>query len=420
MKSDLHVLLNRIIKERGIIILDKPGQCKALLHDYAKGALKREIHLFIQSLEAGCHRELLRSEKPEVTKPRLIQKLQDNYGITQTFAEETITLLEAVIQERELTPEEKTLQLIKAAQKGNYRSQYELGLLFKNQKKYELSTYWFETAAKQCMDLYEASTTPKTLLPVPDDFVHITGGTFIMGSPSSEWGRKDNETQHKVTLNSFFLGKYEVTQEAYQALIGVNPSQFKGANLPVESVSWFDAVTYCNARSAQEGRIPAYIIEEEKVHWNQNATGYRLPTEAEWEYACRGGTQTPFNIGNNITTERSNYNGRYPYNTMTKGAFRQTPLTVGSFVPNSWGLYDMHGNVWEWCWDWYEAYSPEPQTNPAGPDRGSDRVIRGGSWCSLGQNLRSANRGLNIPSYRVFDLGFRLSLPVIPICSAAP
>ncbi|MDR0562530.1 MAG: formylglycine-generating enzyme family protein [Spirochaetaceae bacterium] len=411
MKSNLQIILNRIVKERGIGILDKAGQCKALLHDYAKGTFKREIHLFVLSLEAGCHRELLRTEEPEPIKQRLIWKLQDDYGIIPAYAEETITLLGTLIEERELTDEEKAVKLEKAAQKGDYRSQYELGLLCKKLQKYEAALYWFETAARRGIDLYEELQKPHIPRPIPDDFVPVTGGTFIMGSPDAEWGRKDNETQHEVWVSGFYIGKHEVTQEAYLAVIGTNPSHFRGANLPVESVSWFDAVAYCNARSEQEGRIPAYIIDTEAVRWNLRADGYRLPTEAEWEYACRAGTATPFSIGNNITTDQSNYNGRYPYNTMTKGVFRQTPLAIGSFPPNPWGLYDMHGNLWEWCWDWYGAYPLEPRTNLTGPASGADRVIRGGSWCSLGQNLRSANRGLKIPSYRAFDLGFRLLLP---------
>ncbi|MDR0524654.1 MAG: formylglycine-generating enzyme family protein [Spirochaetaceae bacterium] len=411
MKSNLQIILNRIVKERGIGILDKTGQCKALLNDYAKGACKREIHLFVLSLEAGCHRELLKSEESEPIKQRLIGKLRDDYGIIPAYAEETISLLGALIDERELTDEEKFRKLERAAQKGDYPAQYELGLLCKKLHKYEAAFYWLEIAAKRGVALYQSLQKPGPTQALPEDFVHIPGGIFTMGSPDSEWGRQNNETPHEVQVSGFFLGKYEVTQAGYQAVTDTNPSKFQGPNLPVEQVSWFDAVAYCNARSLREKRIPAYILEDEQVRWNPRADGYRLPTEAEWEYACRAGTPTPFHTGNNITPKQANYNGRYPYNSMTKGEFREKTAPAGSFPPNLWGLYDMHGNVWEWCWDWYDAYPPETQINPQGAGAGTDRVIRGGSWCSRGEKLRSANRGLNIPSYRSSEVGFRLLLP---------
>jgi formylglycine-generating enzyme required for sulfatase activity len=175
---------------------------------------------------------------------------------------------------------------------------------------------------------------------IPYNMVRINGGTFQMGSPVNEVGRKSDEVQHYVTVSSFYMGKYLVTQKEYQEVIGTNPSSFKGDNLPVEQVSWFDVVNYCNRLSQQEGLTPAYTINVENVTWNQNANGYRLPTEAEWEYACRAGTTTPFSTGNNITTSQANY-------------YREKTTVVGSFSPNPWGLYDMHGNVSEWCWDWY-------------------------------------------------------------------
>jgi formylglycine-generating enzyme required for sulfatase activity len=243
---------------------------------------------------------------------------------------------------------------------------------------------------------------------VPDNMVRINGGTFTMGSPANEPGRDSDEAQHRVTVDSFYIGKYEVTQREYQEVMGINPSYFKGDNLPVEQVSWYDAVEYCNKRSQMERLTPAYMINGTNVTWNRNANGYRLPTEAEWEYACRAGTTTPFSTGNNITTNQANYGGNNPYNNNAKGTLREKTTAVGSFTSNAWGLYDMHGNVWEWCWDWYGDYPSGSQTDPIGAVTGAFRVRRGGSWYSDGYGLRSAFRVGVLPSGRGSDLGFRL------------
>jgi formylglycine-generating enzyme required for sulfatase activity len=191
--------------------------------------------------------------------------------------------------------------------------------------------------------------------------------------------------------------------------MGSNPSYFKGDNLPVEQVSWYDAVEYCNQRSQREGLTPAYMRSGDKVTWNRSANGYRLSTEAEWEYACRAGTTTPFSTGNNITTDQANYKGKKPYNGNPKGTYRKKTTPVGSFAPNPWGLYDMHGNLWEWCWDWYGSYAGGSQTNPEGPATGANRVLRGGGWYYYGRYLRCACRSSNDPSSRHNILGFRLA-----------
>jgi len=253
---------------------------------------------------------------------------------------------------------------------------------------------------------------------IPSNMVLIKGGTFIMGSSVTELNRDLNEKEHDVTISSFYMGKFEVTQKEYQEIMGANPSNFKGDNLPVENVSWFDAIEYCNKRSQKEGLTPAYNIngkgDSRTVTWNRTASGYRLPTEAEWEYACRAGTTTTFRTGNNITTSQANYNGNYPYDNNAKGTYREKTTAVGSFAPNAWGLYDMHGNVWEWCWDWHGNYvTTGTQTDPRGVNSGKYRVIRGGSWNSEGQNLRSANRGNGAPSRQSNNIGFRLVRPQV-------
>jgi formylglycine-generating enzyme required for sulfatase activity len=274
-----------------------------------------------------------------------------------------------------------------------------------------------QSAAAQPASTPTPAARPVPVQPVPDGMVRIQGGAFMMGSPASEPGRDDNEAPHQVTVSSFYMGKYEVTQREYAALMGNNPSNFKGDNLPVEKVSWYDAVEYCNKRSLKEGLTPAYTAsgsgDGRAVTWNREANGYRLPTEAEWEYACRAGTTTPFSTGNNITTNQANYDGNYPYNNNVKGTYRGKTVNVGSFAPNAWGLYDMHGNVWEWCWDRYGVYPGGAQTNPSGASSGSYCVLRGGSWRDNAQNARSALRNYITPSDRYTILGFRLVRPQV-------
>jgi formylglycine-generating enzyme required for sulfatase activity len=272
-------------------------------------------------------------------------------------------------------------------------------------------------------------TPTPAVQPVSGNMVRINGGTFTMGSPANEPSRGSDEVQHQVTISSFYMGRYEVTQKEYQEIMGTSPSNFKGDNLPVENVSWYDALVYCNKLSMREGLSPAYRINgsTDPARWGTVPTSsnetwnavtivagsncYRLPTEAQWEYACRAGTTTPFSTGNNITTSQANYDGNNPYNNNARGEYRQRTTPAGSFAPNAWGLYDMHGNVYEWCWDWYGTYASGAQTDPAGAVSGSYRVRRGGSWGSLGRYLRSAYRGHIYPDYRSYIIGFRLVRP---------
>jgi formylglycine-generating enzyme required for sulfatase activity len=237
------------------------------------------------------------------------------------------------------------------------------------------------------------------------DFVKVEIGTFDMGSPASEVSRARDENQHQAIAGSFYISKREVTQDDYQSVIGANPSRFKGPNLPVERVSWLDAIFYCNARSELEGLTPVYTIQSREITWDHEANGYRLPTEAEWEYACRAGTTTVFSTGNTITTSQANFDGNYPYNRGRKGQFRQTTTPVMSFAPNAWGLYDMHGNVFEWCWD---QYSPDTSLEALDGSLNAPAVMRGGSWYSEARFLRSANRSRSARNSQVSYIGFRV------------
>ncbi|BAZ85094.1 formylglycine-generating enzyme family protein [Dolichospermum compactum] len=229
----------------------------------------------------------------------------------------------------------------------------------------------------------------------------IPGGTFMMGSPENEERRRDRESpQHQVTVPSFFMGKYPVTQAQYQAIMGTNPSYFNGSNRPVERVIWNDAIAFCEKLSQRTGK------------------NYRLPSEAEWEYACRAGTTTPFHFGETITTDLANYNGDYTYGGGIKGIYREETTEVGSFgVANNFGLYDMHGNVWEWCEDsWYTSYKGAPTDGSAWLDteeNTNSKLLRGGSWLYNPGNCRSAYRHYYIFDYTYNHIGFRV------VCSGA-
>ena len=256
------------------------------------------------------------------------------------------------------------------------------------------SGLYYEDAKDAINRLNQTTTTPSvSRLAFEPEMVVIKGGTFQMGSPESETDRSSNEKQHTVTLSDFSIGKYEVTQKQWHDVMGTNPSSFKnGDDYPVENVSWDD-------------------IKEYLTKLNQKTVKtYRLPTEAEWEYACRAGTKTPFNTGENLTTNQANYDGNYPYKNFPKGKYLEKTTPVGSFAPNAWGLYDMHGNVWEWCSDWYDEnyYKNSSSQNPKGPTSGTNRVLRGGSWLDRGQFCRSSRRYSSAPAYRDYSYGFRL------------
>ena len=239
--------------------------------------------------------------------------------------------------------------------------------------------------------------------------VRLNGGVFTQGSPIEEAGRSSNESQRQVTLSPFFIGKYEVTQSQYEEIMGTNPSHNKAPNLPVEQVSWFEAIEFCNKLSEKEGLTPVYTIDGRAVTWNRNTDGYRLPTEAEWEYACRAGTLTVFSTGINITSAQANYDGTRPFNNNERTEYRRTTIPAGSFAPNAFGLFDMHGNVGEWCWDINGVYAAGPQTDPAGAASGGYRIFRGGGWNHPADFLRSAKRSANTPTTRGHYLGFRVA-----------
>jgi len=220
------------------------------------------------------------------------------------------------------------------------------------------------------------------------EMVLISGGSFEMGSPKSV---EMDEPAHEVQVSPFYLDKYEVTQEEYQRVMGTNPSRWKGKRKPVEQIRWANAAQYCNARSGLEGLVPAY--DPGTWECDLEATGYRLPTEAEWEYAARAGAKSEY------------FFGRSPSKLKDHAWFKENctrrPQSVGSRQPNPWGLYDMYGNVWEWCNDFYqeEYYRQSPPRDPRGPTTGENRVVRGGCWNSRPDECRSAYRNYENPGY---------------------
>ena len=299
--------------------------------------------------------------------------------------------------------------------------------------EHEMSSIYFEIPESVLIRMGIDPSQTKQANKIPANFVFIQGGEFTMGSPEKEVDRSGDETQHQVKLSDFYLCKYAVTVSDFKKFVdetkylteaetgngsdvwnGKEWKREKGINWrfgvsgkvrppeeydhPVVHVSWNDAMAYCKWLSAKTGM------------------NYRLPSDAEWEYACRAGTKTPFNTGDNLTTDQANYNGNYPYNNNKKGKYRETTVPVNHFEPNGWGLYNMHGNVWEWCNDWFgdkyynECKAKGTVENPLGPKSGSGRVIRGGSWYNYAQDCRSSYRFYYTPGNRYYNLGFRLAL----------
>jgi formylglycine-generating enzyme required for sulfatase activity len=246
-----------------------------------------------------------------------------------------------------------------------------------------------------------------TLTPITN-MVLIRPGTFVMGSPDSELDRSTNEgPQTVVTLTrSFWIGKFEVTQHEIVALTGTNNAIFEAAILPVDFTSWNIATNYCETLTAAEraaGRLPV-------------GYRYRLPTEAEWEYACRAGSTNAVavGVGTSLSSAQANFDGGFPYGGAPAGLFRNWTTPGGTFAANAWGLCDMHGNVSEWCLDYYGPYPGGAVTDPTGPTTGTTRVIRGGNYASPGKNCRSAKRDSRSQTLRNFGQGFRVVLAADP------
>ena len=262
------------------------------------------------------------------------------------------------------------------------------------QQKNEEITSTPITSAQQSIELNQNLNSLTNTIGIK--LMQVPKGKFIMGSPETEGQRDINENQHEVTISqNFYMGSTEVTQAQWQKVMGNNPSKFQGHELPVEQISWEEAVEFCKRLSE--------MPEEKKA-----GRKYRLPTEAEWEYACRAGTTTPYHFGSELNGRQANCNGTDPYGTETEGPYLKKITIVGKYPANAWGLYDMHGNVWECCADWYGDYPTGSVTDPSGPVTGSSCVRRGGGWSFIAVVCRSANRFGVGPSLHTGYLGFRV------------
>ncbi|MCB2203926.1 formylglycine-generating enzyme family protein [bacterium] len=233
------------------------------------------------------------------------------------------------------------------------------------------------------------------------EMVNIPAGSFTMGDPSASHEINERPAR-EVLINAFSMSKFEVSQKLYSDVMGENPSSNKGDNNPVEKVKFADALRFCNALSERDGLTPVYSDIDGAVKANFDANGYRLPTEAEWEYACRAGTTTDFYTGSTLEDLQSCgwFSGNADGHTHERG----------KLAPNDFGLYDMHGNVFEWCWDWYSQnyYAQGVNNNPHGPAGGTQRVCRGGSWFVYQYGCRSSFRSMLEPKYDSIDIGIRL------------
>jgi len=361
--------LQYIITQYGRAVCDDPRRCEALLKDLCPEN-KREVNVLVIALKSKVAEDLMKASASipkELLFTRLLKRLEDDYGLAEKISFWAIESWAFV-----------------------------LGI--------SLPALPSPAKVRQPEPPSQPIITPQPLMQNKPDsvftnslgmkFVYIQSGTFMMGSPKNEPERSDDETLHKVTLTEgFYMQTTQVTQKQWKAVMGNNPSYFKDCdNCPVEQVCFYDVESF---------------IEE--LNWKEGTNKYRLPTEAEWEYACRAGTTLPFSFGICLSTDQANYNGNYPFKRCPKGQYREKTVPVGSFPPNAWGLYDMHGNVHEWCQDLYggAVYMSE-QTDPINNGNGSSLVIRGGCWFHGADDCRSAKRNRVPHNHSHNSVGFRL------------
>lgn len=386
--------LCEIITLHGHTICSTPKKLKGLLRNSCPH-FHREVNILLTALKQKIPLDLLNSaEIPyEPIANQLVKRLCESIpiGVAEEFARwavDTWALALGVIQKipvptlPDKVPPEKPPEK-SPAKRGRKKKVATPQLTYSILTNPVGQLFTFETVKLNhsgkviCNERRQARQITENLGDgVTLDVVHIPGGSFLMGTLLNE-GNENEKPQHLVTIQPFYMGKYPVTQAQYQLIMGTNPSRFKGDHRPVEMVSWEDAVAFCQKLSQQTSHT------------------YQLPSEAQWEYACRAGTISPFAFGETLTTDLANYDGNYTYANGPKGQYRVETTPVGSFLPNAFGLHDMHGNVWEWCLDvWHENYVGAPTDGSAWVDgeETSYHISRGGSWSFNTRNCRSGNR----------------------------
>jgi formylglycine-generating enzyme required for sulfatase activity len=431
MNTNLLNIVKQIIADYGEAILKDPQRLKALFGDLAKDEPKPLRLAFGRCIESGAYTALKTAPdtaERALRKKEIAQRVNDEQGLDIRFCTDALDILETALYGA-IRPKPPVCKTCGEKLQEGWKACPHCGAAAGNTAP-SLSPQTPTTASTEPPEknntarnvlitvaiiimgviiwaVYtnnsdqSVSSTPvpvPTPAPAPNNMVRIPGGTFQMGNNN---GGSDEKPAHTVTVSAFYMGKYEVTQREWQEVMGSNPSSFKGDNLPVEDVSWLEVIEYCNKRSIREGRTPAYTVNGTSVSWNRNANGYRLPTEAEWEYAARGSQAVTVSYsGSNNIDVVAWYGGNSGNKTHP----------VGTKQPNSFGLYDMSGNVWEWCWDWHGAYASGSQNDPQGPATGSDRVIRGGSWNDDASFCALSFR-FSIGGGRIYYLGFRVACP---------
>jgi len=372
MNTEFIMIIKKLIQENGREVLLTSARCKALLADYTGGMYKKESRQLIAAIDARVPNVIENTSDLNICRKQQITILNNEFSLTEEAANDVVNLLILILKDEKI----------------NCKYCTSCGK--------ELSDEWI--LCPFCGTSISVKNKNSNNLSNSKNMVKIKSGNFMMGSPDGEYEHNSNERQHNVVISSYYISIYPVTQIEYEELIKESPSYFKGDNLPVENVNWYDAIEYCNIKSKKEGFTPVYTIEGSEVWLDQFANGYRLPTEAEWEYACRADTKTPYNTGVTIKDITGWYN-------LNSG---DTTRPVGLKPANEWGLFDMHGNVWEWCWDLYGVYKCVDDQKKKNVSS-THRVLRGGSWNNNAACLRSASRGSAHATQRFQNIGFRLA-----------
>jgi len=412
MNTNLLDIIKRIIAEQGKGILADPPRLRAFFMDLAKDEPRQERLAFGRCMELGSYEALKNARTPEERRQKketLADLLHTKTGIYKDHCEGALDLLEAVMFGVTPEPGPGVKSGTPVSPKPPPPPKPETGFCTNCGEQLPAKAKFCMTCGTQTASSpLEVPPEQKTIQEAFAGFVRVDGGTFLMGTP--EGGEENERPVRSVTVSGFYMSRFPVTQREWFEVMGKNPSYFKGDKLPVETVSWFDAIEYANEKSRRAGLTLAYTIKKgwfgKDVTWNRAANGYRLPTEAEWEFAARGGHGSPGNFtysGSNNIDEVAWHEGN------SAGSTQE----VGSKMPNALGLYDMSGNMCEWCWDWFSPYPSVNETDPAGPAAGEDytRVARGGSWDDTPDYARSAFRHDEFPDNRYSFLGFRVVRP---------